>query len=126
VITAVEYVLFGPDIGKYNVGIGHDAEALNEMVLNNIAKTLKENPNFQVRIEGHANPVTNHPEEAHKLITLSRMRAHEAAARLTAKGVNEGQMVIVTYGGTRTVTSEHDIMYRNRRVELIVMRIITD
>jgi len=126
VITAVEYILFGPDIGKYNVGIGHDAEAFNEIVLNNIAKTLKENPNFQVRIEGHANPVTTNPDEAHRLLTLSRLRAHEVAAHLMAKGVNEEQMIIITSGGTRTVTSEHDIMYRNRRVELIVLQIITD
>jgi len=125
-ITAVEYILFGPDIGKYNVGIDHDAEGLNELVLNNIAQTLKENPHFQVRIEGHANPVTNNPDEAGRLMTLSSIRAREVAAQLKAKGVNEGQMVIIAFGGTRTVTSEHDIWNRNRRVELIVMQVNTD
>jgi hypothetical protein len=125
-ITAVEYILFGPDIGKYNVGIDHDAEGLNELVLNNIAQMLKENPDFHVRIEGHANPVTTDPKEAGELMTLSATRAHEVAARLKAKGVNEGQMVIIAFGGTRTVTSEHDIWNRNRRVELIVMQVNTD
>jgi hypothetical protein len=32
-------------------------------------------------------------------------------------------MAVIAYGGTRTVTREHDIWNRNRRVELILMQI---
>jgi len=125
-ISEVEFVLFGPDIGKYNIGIDRDAQGLNELVLNNIAKVLKENPDFRVRIEGHANPVTTDPHEADELMTLSSLRANVVAEQLKAKGVNEDQMVVIAFGGTRTVTSDHDIWNRNRRVELIVIQINTD
>jgi len=125
-ITEVEFILFGPDIGKYNVGIDRDAQGLNELVLNNISKMLKENPDFRVRIEGHANPVTTDPHEADELMTLSTLRANVVAEQLKAKGVNEEQMVVIAFGGTRTVTSDHDIWNRNRRVELIVIQVNTD
>ncbi|MCL2066604.1 MAG: OmpA family protein [Treponema sp.] len=122
-ITAVEYVLFGPDIGKYNIGVDHDAEALNELVLNNVAQTLKDNSDFRVRIEGHANPVTDNPDEADELMMLSSTRANEVADQLRARGVDEEQMVVIAFGGTRTVTSEHDIWNRNRRVELTIIQV---
>jgi len=125
-ISEVEFILFGPDIGRYNIGIDRDAQGLNELVLNSITKTLKENSNLRVRIEGHANPVTTDPHEADELMTLSTLRANVVAEQLKAKGVNEEQMVVIAYGGTRTVTSEHDIWNRNRRVELIVIQVNTD
>jgi len=125
-ISEVEFILFGPDIGQYNIGIDHDAQGLNELVLNSIAKTLKENSNLRVRIEGHANPVTANPHEAKELMTLSMLRANVVAEQLKTKGIREEQIVVIAYGGTRTVTSEHDIRNRNRRVELIVIQVNTD
>jgi hypothetical protein len=125
-ISAVEFILFGPDIGRYNVGIDRDAQGLNELVLNNIAKTLKDNPDYRVRIEGHANPVTTDPHEADELMALSTMRANVVAEQLKARGINEAQMVVIAFGGTRTVTSDHDIWNRNRRVEMIVIQVNTD
>jgi len=125
-ISEVEFILFGPDISKYNDGIDHDAQSLNELVLNSIAKTLKENSNLRVRIEGHANPVTTNPREADELMTLSTRRANVVAEQLKTRGITEEQMVVIAYGGTRTVTSEHDIWNRNRRVELIVIQVNTD
>jgi hypothetical protein len=125
-ISSVEYILFGPDIGRYNVGIDKDAQGLNELTLNYIAQSLKENPNYRVRIEGHANPVTPDPEEADELMALSTMRANNIAAQLRAKGVKDEQIVIIAFGGTRTVTSDHDIWNRNRRVELMVIQVDTN
>jgi hypothetical protein len=122
-ISSVEYILFGPDIGTYNVGIDHDAQSLNELVLNTTAQTLKDNPDFRVRLEGNANPVTNVPGEADVLMTLGAQRANEVAAQLRARGVSEEQMVVISFGGTRTVTHEHEIWNRNRRVELIVLQV---
>jgi outer membrane protein OmpA-like peptidoglycan-associated protein len=125
-ITSVEYILFGPDIGKYNIGIDHDAQGLNELVLNATAQTLKENPNFRVRVEGNANPVTNDPNEPDVLMALGAERAHEVAGQLRARGVNEEQMIVVSFGGTRTVTHEHETWNRNRRVELIIIQLDAD
>ena len=125
-ISSVEFILFAGDIGRYNLGIDHDAQGLNELVLNSISQQLKENPDFRVRVEGHANPVTTDPNEADELMALSAMRSSAVADQLRAKGVSDEQMVIVSFGGTRTVTSDHDIWNRNRRVELIVIMVDTN
>jgi outer membrane protein OmpA-like peptidoglycan-associated protein len=125
-ITSIEFILFGPDIGNYNIGIDRDAQQLNELVLNQIAKDLTENPDFRVRLEGHANPYTINHSEAEDLMALSAMRANTVAGQLRQRGVSDDQIVIVTYGGTRTATSEWDIRNRNRRVELIVIQIDLD
>jgi hypothetical protein len=125
-IAEVEFILFGPDIGRYNVGIDADARGLNELVLNNAAKKLRENPDLMVRIEGHANPVTSDPNEADELMALSAMRANMIAEQLAVKGVNEEQMAVIAFGGTRTITSSYDIRNRNRRVELTIIQVNTN
>ena len=122
-IAAIEFVLFGPDIGRYNVGIDRDAQQLNELVLNYIASYLKDNPDFMVRIEGHANPHTINFSEAEDLMALSSMRADTIAEQLRERGVLDKQMVLVAFGGTRNATSEWDIRNRNRRVELMLIHI---
>ena len=122
-VSLNEFILFGPDIGKYNVGIDHDAQGLNELVLNSVAQTLKDNPGYLLRIEGNANPVTDDPKEADELMALSVVRANEVAAQLKARGVGEEQMVIIAVGGTMTVTHDHHIWNRNRRVELLIIRV---
>jgi outer membrane protein OmpA-like peptidoglycan-associated protein len=122
-VSLNEFILFGPDIGKYNVGIDRDAQGLNELVLNSTVQMLKENPGFLIRIEGNANPVTTDPNEADELMSLSVMRANAVAAQLKARGVSEEQMVIIAFGGTRTVTHDHNIWNRNRRVELMVIQV---
>lgn len=125
-ISAVEFVLFGPDIGRYNVGIDNDAVALNELILNHTADLLRQNPNFRARIEGHANPITEDPNEADELMTLSAIRSHAVADQLKSRGIRDEQMVVISFGGTRTVTSDHDIWNRNRRVEIIIIQVDTN
>jgi len=124
-ITAIEFILFGPDIGRYNIGIDRDAQQLNELVLNYTAETLTKNPDFRVRLEGHANPYTVNISEAEDLMTLSNMRANTVANLLRERGVSDEQIVIVGFGGTRTATSEWDIRNRNRRVELMIIQVDT-
>ena len=122
-ISSVEFVLFGPDIGRYNIGIDSDAQQLNEMVLNYTALTLKDNPNYRVRIEGHANPYTINHSEVEELKVLSAMRADVVAGELKERGVDENQIVMISFGGTRTATNEWDIRNRNRRVEMIITQV---
>jgi len=121
-ITLVEYILFGGDTPVFNEGIDADARALNELVIDNVAKVLNENPDFVVRIEGHANPVTRVPEEIQELLTLSEARANEVAGLLKARGVDEEQIVIIAYGGTRILATDHDHWNINRRVEMMVIK----
>jgi len=125
-ISSVEFVLFGPDIGRYNLGIDRDAQQLNEMVLNYTAQTLKDNPHYRVRIEGHANPYTINHSEIEELMVLSTKRADVVAGELKSRGVDEKQIVMISFGGTRTATNEWDIRNRNRRVEMIITQVDID
>jgi len=125
-ITSIEFIIFGPDIGSYNVGIDRDAQQLNELVLNQVAKDLTENPDYRVRLEGHANPLTINHSEAEDLMALSALRSNTVAEQLRKRGVSDDQMVLIAYGGTRNATNEWDVRNRNRRVELIVIRIDLD
>jgi len=125
-IHSIEFVLFGPDAGSYNVSVDRDAQQLNELVLNYTAKTLNDNPDFRVRLEGHANPFTVSVSEADDLMALSNMRALTVSEELKKRGVSEEQIVVVGFGGTRTATSEWDIRNRNRRVELMIIQVDSD
>ena len=122
-IASIDFILFGPDIGRYNVGIDHDAQQLNELVLNYTAQTLKDNPDFRLRIEGHANPYTINISEADELMALSSIRSNAIAEQLRERGVKDEQMILVSFGGTRNATNEWDVRNRNRRVELMTIQI---
>ena len=125
-IAAVEFVLFGPDIGRYNIGIDADARQLNELVMNQTAHVLLNNPNTIVRIEGHVNPYTINHYEVDELNVLSLIRANSVADELRRRGVPDEQMVVIAFGGSRTVTNEFDLRNRNRRVELIIVLFDTE
>ncbi|MDR0495142.1 MAG: OmpA family protein [Treponema sp.] len=125
-IASIEYVMFGPDTGKYNADIDRNTREMNEQVLDVVAKALKENPEYRIRIEGHANPVTNDPSEAKRLMNISQTRANAIAGQLRARGVCENQMITIAFGGTRPFTSAYDNRDKNRRVELIVILVNAD
>ncbi|MCL2720347.1 MAG: OmpA family protein [Treponema sp.] len=121
VITQSGYILFGADSPVFNRGIDADARALNELVINHISKILVDNPEFKVRLEGHANPVTHETREVQELTVLSQRRAEEVARLLRARGVEEEQIIIVVHGGTMTLANDRDHWNMNRRVELIII-----
>jgi outer membrane protein OmpA-like peptidoglycan-associated protein len=125
-ISAIEFVIFGPDIGSYNVGIDRDAQQLNELMLNGTAQLLNDNPSYRVRIEGHANPYTINRSEAEDLLALSTLRANVVAQQLRDRGVSDSQMIVIAFGGTRNATSEWDVRNRNRRVELMIIQFDED
>ena len=122
-IDRPEYIIFASNNPVYNDGIDRDGESLNELAIIQTARILRENPDFIVRIEGHANPVTNEPDEPAELLTLSTNRANQVAAQLRTRGVPESQIVIAAHGGTRTIVSadDYDRWNMNRRVELIIV-----
>ena len=127
-VAQVEYVIFDSNNVSFNEGVDHDAQSLNLLVIDQTAKILMENPSFRVRIEGHANPVTNAPEEAEELLAISRERSDGIARLLMEKGVQEEQIVIAAYGGEKViaVSEDHDHWNMNRRVELIIVRFNLD
>jgi len=124
--SPVRFVMFGSYSGEYNKAIDDGTRKCNELAVNDIAKTLRKNPDYRVRIEGHANPVINDPSETNRLMTLSKTRADVVAGLLRERGVKEEQMVVIAYGGTRPVTSDQRYWDKNRRVELIIFRDITE
>ena len=124
-ISQVEYIIFAPDISVYNDHIDHDAQSLNDLVLDHTALILRENPDYRVRLEGHANPVTRVPGEIEELLILSQARANEVARQLTLRGVADEQIIVIAYGGERIVAAaeDHDHWNMNRRVEIIVIQV---
>ena len=122
VITRAEYIIFAPNSFRYNDGIDRDAESLNDLAIIQTARILRENPDLQVRIEGHANPVTNLPGETGLLLSLSTNRANQIAAQLRARGVPENQIIVIAHGGTRTIANDRVHWNMNRRVELIIVQ----
>jgi hypothetical protein len=120
-ISMVEFIIFGPDIGSYNLGVDNDGRSANDLVMNETADFLKNNPDYFVRLEGNANPVTADPREAEELMALSTYRANTVARELEKRGVSRSQMLVMAFGGTRKITSEQDRWNMNRRVELIIM-----
>jgi len=120
-VSAIEFIIFGPDIGSYNIGIDRDAQQLNELILNGTVQMLKDHPEYRVRIEGHANPYTINRSEHEELMALSTMRANVVAGLLRERGIRDEQMIVIAFGGTRNATSEWDIRNRNRRVELMIL-----
>jgi len=126
IITQVEYILFGPEIATYNDGIDADGRALNGLVLDVVAKTLIENPDLIVRIEGHANPVTLASGEAEELMLLSEQRSNEVARLLRERGVADSQIMVIAHGGSMLLSVSHNQRNLNRRVELIIKHIDAD
>jgi outer membrane protein OmpA-like peptidoglycan-associated protein len=122
IITQVEYVIFGADSPVLNAGVDANARALNNKALEEVAKVLKNNLAFRVRIEGFANPVRNTEEEKQELQTLSLARATAIEAKLTELGVSGSQMVLSARGGTRAASVSTNTNL-NRRVELMIVQI---
>jgi len=124
-IAQSEFIIFGPDISAFNYGIDEDAIALNDLIINYTAETLRENPRYVVRIEGHANPLTYTPSQVAALVALSEERANEVAAILRNMGVPDEQIAVAaSHGGTRIAARDFDHRNMNRRVELLIKEII--
>ena len=126
IISQVEYIIFAANISKFNEGLDASTKSLNDLILNQIVKTLNEHPEFRIRIEGHANPVTTDPKEAEELYRLSSDRADEISRQLISRGINKEQIVLMAHGGTRAVASAREDWSRNRRVELMVIQVSGD
>ena len=124
-VNQVEHILFAPNISVFNQDIDYDARALNDMVLNNTAQLLRGSEDLRVRIEGHANPVTNDPSEYNDLLALGKNRADEIARLLMIRGVSEEKIVIADHSGERAIASsrDYDRSNMNRLVELLIIQI---
>jgi outer membrane protein OmpA-like peptidoglycan-associated protein len=90
----------------------------SEVVLNQIAKVLQENPKMELIIEGHTDNVGG----AKFNLELSRKRAEAVKRWLVDKaGIGEVRLTTVGYGLSRSIAdnSTEEGRAKNRRVELV-------
>jgi OmpA-OmpF porin, OOP family len=97
--------------GKAEITPDSDAE------LSAVAQTLKDNPDWKVRVEGFTDIVGN----ADANLKLSQERADAVMNRLVSLGVDAGRLSAEGFGAARPVASNSTAAGRqkNRRVQLV-------
>ncbi|QKG51365.1 OmpA family protein [Hymenobacter sp. BRD67] len=88
--------------------------------LNRLAESLKDNPQLEIRLEGH----TSNEPPADKNQVLSEQRVAEVKRYLVSKGVAASRITTVGYGGSRPKFSNdrEETRKLNRRVELVITK----
>ncbi len=90
-------------------------------ILNEVVKTLKENPFIKVRIEGFTDIIGSKEYN----VKLARKRAEAVKNYLVKKGIPEDKIEIVGFGKERFIATNETALGRltNRRVEFIVIKV---
>ncbi|MBR1638906.1 MAG: OmpA family protein [Treponema sp.] len=131
---AVPSIIFESDAANFqtaNSKLDKSKVDNNIKILNRIADILKKFKDYKVTIVGHANKVTNNPDEetvdnprewGRASMPLSKERADAIKVYLTKRGVNANALTTDGMGGTRPVVDpkDKDNNWKNRRVEFIL------
>ena len=107
------------------VGISEERMETNNWVLRRIAGILNRFRDYQITVEGHANPVIGTlAEEINELQPLSLARAQFVIEHLVSYGVTRSRLSPIGRGGTMTLAEPHDQdnNWKNRRVEFLLIR----
>lgn len=133
---AVPSIIFESDASNFQKANAKLTQAQidnNMKTLNRIADILKKFKDYKVTIVGHANKVTDNPDEetvddlqnwGRALMPLSKERADAIMVYLTKHGVNAAALTTEGMGGTRPVVNpkDKDNNWKNRRVEFILQK----
>jgi outer membrane protein OmpA-like peptidoglycan-associated protein/flagellar hook assembly protein FlgD len=133
---AVPSIIFESDSANFqnaNNKLSQEQITKNLTTLNRIADILKKFKDYKVQIVGHANKVTDNPEEetvdnlkqwGRALTPLSKERAEAIKAYLVKRGVSASSVTTDGLGGTRPVVNpkDKDNNWKNRRVEFILQK----
>ena len=133
---AVPSIIFESDAANFqtaNAKLDADKVSNNIKVLNRIADILKKFKDYKVTIVGHANKITDNPEEetvdnlaqwGRASMPLSKERADAIKVYLTKRGVNATALSTEGMGGTKPVVNpkDKDNNWKNRRVEFILQK----
>ena len=133
---AVPSIIFESDAANFqtaNAKLDADKVSNNIKVLNRIADILKKFKDYKVTIVGHANKITDNPEEetvdnlaqwGRASMPLSKERADAIKVYLTKRGVNAAALSTEGMGGTKPVVNpkDKDNNWKNRRVEFILQK----
>lgn len=122
-------IIFRPDNADFKsnkeVSNGLEQSVIdnNIRVLKRIAEILNKFRDYTVRVEGHANNVTNtEKEELEELVPLSQARAAFVKEELRKYGVSASRLSTIGLGGRQPVVphKDRDNWWKNRRVEFIL------
>lgn len=133
---AVPSIIFESDAANFQTANAKlDAAKVenNLKVLNRIAEILKKFKDYKVTIVGHANKITDNPDEeaidnlqqwGRASMPLSKERADAIKTYLTKKGVSASVLTTDGKGGTQPVADpkDKDNNWKNRRVEFILQK----
>ncbi len=133
---AVPSIIFESDAANFqnaNAKLAEDKVNNNLKVLNRIAEILKKFKDYKVTIVGHANKITDNPDEetidnpqewGRASMPLSKERADAIKAYLTKRGVSASALSTEGMGGTKPVVNpkDKDNNWKNRRVEFILQK----
>lgn len=133
---AVPSIIFESDASNFqkaSAKLTQEQVDKNLQILNRIADILKKFKDYKVTIEGHANRLTNNPEEetvdnprqwGRASTPLSKERADAIKAYLVKRGVSAASLSTDGLGGTKPVVNpnDKDNNWKNRRVEFILVK----
>ncbi len=133
---AVPSIIFESDAANFqtaNAKLAKDKVDNNIKILNRIAEILKKFKDYKVTVVGHANKVTDNPEEetvdnmnqwGRASQPLSKERADAIRTYLVKKGVSGANVSTEGMGGTKPVVNpkDKDNNWKNRRVEFILVK----
>jgi len=109
-------------------GLSEEILKSNALTLDHVAEILHTLTDYNVRIEGHANPTTppgpQRVREEPELLRLSEQRALRVLDELSRKGVALDRKTVAGLGGTKAVYAYNDTVnnWKNRRVEFILYK----
>ena len=133
---AVPSIIFESDSSNFqtaNAKLTQEQVNKNIQILNRIAEILKKFKDYKVTVEGHANKVTDNPDEetvdnmkvwGRALTPLSKERAEAIVKYLEKRGVSASSLSTNGLGGTKPVVNpkDKDNNWKNRRVEFILQK----
>lgn len=133
---AVPSIIFESDSSNFqtpNAKLTQSQIDNNIRTLNRIADILKKFKDYKVTIVGHANKITDNPEEetvdnpqewGRASTPLSKERADAIKAYLNKRGVSASALSTDGMGGTKPVVNpkDKDNNWKNRRVEFILVK----
>lgn len=133
---AVPSIIFESDAANFqnaNSKLSAEQTAKNIQILNRIADILKKFKDYKVTITGHANRLTDNPDEelvdnmsvwGKASTPLSKERAEAIKNYLVKRGVNASVLSTEGMGGKQPVVDpkDKDNNWKNRRVEFILQK----
>lgn len=131
---AVPSIIFESDAANFqneSAKLSKEQIEKNIKTLNRIADILKKFKDYKVTIVGHANKITDNPDEetvdnpqmwGRASMPLSKERADAIKTYLNKRGVNASALSTDGMGGTQPVVNpkDKDNNWKNRRVEFIL------